>query len=869
MNQKQEPQAIFLKDYSTPEFTLKDISLTFDLDPKKTIVSSKMNIESKKEGVPLLLNGEKMKLLEVKINGKVCDPSNYQVDEEKLIIGDVPKNFTLEIQNEISPIDNTSLDGLYKSGGIYCTQCESHGFRKITYSFDRPDVMTTYTTKIIAKKSDYPLLLSNGNKIGSGDMEDGKHWAEWHDPFPKPTYLFALVAGDLGVITDSFTTMSGRNIDLLIYCDKGNEDKCPYAMESLKKSMKWDEDKFGREYDLDIFMIVAVDSFNMGAMENKGLNIFNSICVLAKQETATDNDFMNIEAVVGHEYFHNWTGNRITCRDWFQLTLKEGLTVFRDQEFSGDMNSRSVQRINDVIELRGRQFAEDAGPSTHPIKPESYIEMNNFYTATVYEKGAEVIRMVHTILGEEGFRKGMDHYFEKYDGQAITTEDFISAFHESSGVDFSQFLNWYSTHGTPEVEAKWDYNSAKKQLKLDLKQSLPYKQTKLLHLPIKVGLIDESGVDYNLPNLENDIIHFKEGSQQIVFENISSKPLVSLNRNFSTPIKLKVDYSNSELAQMMANDNDDFNRYQAGQNLYLNLLEGNLACLKKSNTLEYPKEFSSAFGALLKDNKIDGLFKAKCLQLPSETDLHLRQEIYDIQGTHEVCKHMKKFLAESFYDELLEIYQGLEVKESFSLSVEQMAKRSLRNTVLSYLVEVKNNESLQIALEHYHSANNMTDEFFSFAYLVNREGDHRFEVKDSFYKKWSKDSLVMLKWIGALCATDLSDALKLAKSIEKDSIYDKTVPNTFRAVVQGIARNHIHFHNIDGSGFNFVTDRILEMDKVNPQIAALIINHFDGFDHFDEVSKTHAGNCLNRIIKTPNLSKNTFEKVSKALEIRG
>ncbi len=622
------PTVIKLNEYKTPNYQVQTIDLTVTLHNTETHVYSKMKILRSEHNVvsPLVLNGEELLLKSIIINGKKLNATDYTLESDLLKIHDVPADFTLEIENTINPEANKTLDGLYKSGSIFCTQNEPEGFRRITYYIDRPDNMAKFTTKIIADKLLYPVLLSNGNPIARGELDNGQHFVTWEDPFKKPSYLYALVAGDLGSIKDTYKTSSGRTIALEIYCDKGNENKCHFAMESLKKSMKWDEDRFGLEYDLDIYMIVAVDAFNMGAMENKGLNIFNSAYVLADQKSATDSNFYGIESVIGHEYFHNWTGNRVTCRDWFQLTLKEGLTVFRDQEFSADMNSRNVERIQSVLGLRAAQFAEDAGPTSHPIKPETYMEINNFYTSTIYEKGAEVIRMIQTLLGVDGFRKGMDKYFELFDGQAVRTEDFIHAMSVANNhFDFTQFKNWYKQNGTPLLHATTKFDSDKKQFTLNLKQSLPANakaEALPYHMPIRVGLIGADGSD-----LVNKVLELKEFSQDFIFDNIATKPIASINRDFSAPVKLSSDLSFDDQIFLMANDSDAFNRFEAAQVVSLKILLGLVESARKNETLTLDPKYIAAFGKILNDNSIDEAFKALSMTLPAEGIIHQEQEV--------------------------------------------------------------------------------------------------------------------------------------------------------------------------------------------------------------------------------------------------
>ena len=659
------PKTIYLKDYQVSDYLISDIHLTFELDDTRTLVRTKLQIHrhpQAKGPAPLVLNGEELELVGLVLDGKKLSSSDYKLEGDLLSIGDVPDKFELEVENYINPQANKALDGLYKSGTIFCTQNEPEGFRRITYYIDRPDVMAKFTTKIIADKKKYPVMLSNGNPIGEGELDNGRHWCEWQDPFPKPCYLYALVAGDLAMVRDSFTTRSGRKIDLRIYVDKGNENKCDHAMRSLIKSMKWDEEKFGLEYDLDIFMIVAVDAFNMGAMENKGLNIFNSAYVLADEASATDNNFLGIESVVGHEYFHNWTGNRVTCRDWFQLTLKEGLTVFRDQEFSADMNSRTVTRISDVSALRRAQFVEDAGPTSHPIKPDSYIEINNFYTATVYEKGAEVIRMIHSLLGPKGFRAGMDKYFELFDGGAVTTEDFVHAMSVANdNFDFDQFKRWYAQSGTPRLKARGKWDGSTNSYSLTLSQTCPatpgQKEKKPFHMPVRVGLVGPDGSD-----MLSTMVELKDSEQTFKFDSIAAKPVLSINRGFSAPVILDVDLSDDDLAFLMGHDSDEFNRYEAGQMLGEKVLLGLINDQMSGKELKMNEAYAKAFGLLLLDSKVDPAFKALAISLPDEGMLHQKQETIDIFATKSVRDWFKKELATRYQAEFKKLYNDLAPK---------------------------------------------------------------------------------------------------------------------------------------------------------------------------------------------------------------
>jgi aminopeptidase N len=768
-------QVKYLKDYKKPTHLISKVDLTFELDNTKTKVTNIMQVKFN-ESTELVLNGEELELISIHVNGNKLSEDSYKIIGHHLTISNLPKeDFTLEISNYINPEANTALDGLYKSGGIFCTQNEPEGFRRITYFIDRPDVLSIYTTKIIADKKTNPVLLSNGNLIESGDLDNGKHFAVWNDPFPKPAYLYALVAGDLGLVQDSYTTGSGREIDLRIYVDKGNESKCHHAMESLKNSMKWDEERFRLEYDLDIYMIVAVDSFNMGAMENKGLNIFNSAYVLADRETATDDNFYGIESVIGHEYFHNWTGNRITCRDWFQLTLKEGLTVFRDQEFSADLNSRAVCRISDVKGLRGHQFTKDAGPTAHPIKPKSYIEMNNFYTSTVYEKGSEVIRMIHTLLGEEGFQKGMDKYFELFDGQAVTTEDFIHAMSiANNNYDFSQFSLWYDQSGTPELDVNFSQDG--NEAKLVVKQSCPatpgQDQKEPFHMPLALGLVDENGNDIKLEltnrddqkDLERGVLHLKNEVEEFKFTNVTSKVVPSLNRDFSTPVRMKTNLSSNDLSFLMANDSNEFNRFESC-NVYAKEILLKMTN-KKSQVVD--EQFVVGWGEILADKNIDDAFKALCLGLPTIGELLQEQEIHDYEATKNALDFLEKTLADTYKAQLQELYNTLNVEEEFKVDAKSMGKRALKNKLLMYL-SLNNNE---LAGKQYDSATNMTDMLAALSNIVENSHNEEKDYLNKFYERFKDQTLVMQKWLGVQASSSKDETFENVQNLLNSDEYD-------------------------------------------------------------------------------------------------
>lgn len=871
------PQPIQLADYRPPAFLQKEIKLTFDLDDHCTRVTSQMqlyrNPASNAASPDLVLNGEEMRLLSVKVDGKALAPDAYLLDAHTLTLKKLPEEFLLEIENEIDPKNNSALDGLYKSGTIFCTQNEPEGFRRITYSLDRSDVMSKYTTKIIADKNLYPILLSNGNEIGRGTLPNGKHWVEWQDPFAKPSYLFALVAGDLGCIQDKFTTMSGRMIDLKIYCDKGNEFKCHHAMDSLKKSMRWDEEVYGLEYDLDIFMIVAVDAFNMGAMENKGLNIFNTSCVLADPATATDVNFARIEKVVAHEYFHNWTGNRVTCRDWFQLTLKEGLTVFRDQEFSSDMQSRALHRIENVLILRSSQFAEDAGPTAHSIKPNSYIQINNFYTSTVYNKGAEVIRMIHTLIGKELFRKGITKYFELYDGQAVTTEDFLHAMEQVSGRDFTQFKRWYSQAGTPEIAVSSAYDSEKKTYALTIKQTCEPTADKSpkepFHFPLALGLIGKEGRDIPLrlkgASLSRLLIEITQPEETFIFEDVPELPVLSINRDFSAPVKVNMNYSPQEYTFLMAHDSDPFNRWEAGQKLATDLMLGMVTDLANGKDFELDTGFIEAFGAILEDTALDNGLKASALILPSEATLSQFQETIDFDGIHLVREYVRYKLAETYQAQFKAKYAAMNTSEPYKFDAEAVGKRSLKEVCLSYLSCLETPETIALCETQFNSAKNMTDQFAALQFLTHIACTEKDKALGDFYTQWKHDTLVMNKWLAVQALSKLDGTFEAVHALLKDPVFDIKTPNLVRALLISFTQNLIHFHRNDGAGYAFIADRIIELDKVNPQVAAALAKAYAKYSQLDPMRKKAMKKALERIVAAPKLSSNVFEIVSKSL----
>nr|WP_275856578.1 aminopeptidase N [Sulfurimonas sp. MAG313] len=866
---------IYLKDYEKPSFEIKTVDLEFELDDTQTRVKNTMLIQRKAEAnVPLVLLGEELELKSLILDGQELHSSEYEQSNTSLSLHNLPESFVLEIINIINPQANTALDGLYKSSGIFCTQNEPEGFRRITYFLDRPDVMAVYSTKIIADKILYPILLSNGNLEEKGDFDKTKHYAVWKDPHPKPSYLYALVAGDLGCVNDSFTTMSNNEIELNIYCDKGNESQCAHAMSSLKNSMKWDEQRFGREYDLDIYNIVAVDSFNMGAMENKGLNVFNSHYVLADSDTATDENFMGIESVIGHEYFHNWTGNRITCRDWFQLTLKEGLTVFRDQEFSADMNSRSVQRIADVKALQERQFVEDASPTSHPIKPESYIQINNFYTATIYEKGAEVIRMIHTLLGEEKFRSGMDLYFKTFDGQAVRTEDFVWSMQEASGFDLEHFKLWYSQSATPEVDVKTKFDEKSKTLELTLTQSFNTAagvKQKAYFFPFKLAILDENGKEISLkmknenqPFIDKGILLVSQENEIFVFEDVKTAPVLSLNQNFSAPIKLNTPYSFDEYAFLMAHDTDEFNRYEASQTLATMVLTKLINALEYNAPMKGSESYANAFISVLKDENIDNSLKADMLSLPSVSMLMQTRKILDIEAIYMARNFLKREIIREFGADIKIAYENLNTDVAYTINAKEIAKRKLKSILLSYVGALKDEST---ALKQYKNSNNMTDRLSALSILANSRGEGKKEALEDFYKRYKDNTLVMNKYLAVIASSELKETPLNVHTLLEDEVFDIKVPNLVRSLIGSFARNALHFHAVDGSGYQFIADKVLELDVLNPQIASGLAGVYKDYTRLNEKAKGLMKKELEKIIACKDLSKNVYEIISKILEV--
>lgn len=866
--QKHEHKTIFRKDFTLPSFFVEKTDLLFVLEEEKTRVTSTVvyykNEEATGESI-LELNGEELELVSIALDGRILEEKEYEKSSKGLVIKDLPEKFILEITTDLYPDKNTSLEGLYRSNGNYCTQCEAEGFRKITYYLDRPCVLAPFTTRIEGQRASVPVMLSNGNKIEEGDLGDDRHYAVWNDPHPKPSYLFALVAGDLVAIEDTYTTTSGREVALKIFVEHRNKTKCGHAMTSLKKSMKWDEDVFGLEYDLDIFMLVAVDDFNMGAMENKGLNVFNSKYVLALPETATDRDYLGIEGVIGHEYFHNWTGNRVTCRDWFQLSLKEGLTVFRDQEFSSDLNSRAVQRIDDVKILRDYQFKEDASAMAHSVRPDSYVEINNFYTSTVYNKGAEVIRMIHTLLGADGFRKGMDLYFERHDGQAVTCDDFIAAMEDATDVPLNQFRLWYSQAGTPRVDVAEEWSAEKNRYTLTLRQSCPATPTQStkesFHIPVKMGLVGEDGEE--LLEEGSRVLHFTDSEQTFVFDNIFKQPKSSLFRGFSAPVIVEPYQSRDDLISLMAQDGDLFNRWDASQKLFLELIIEAITDLQNGKTPILDPSFKEAVRFALVTND-DPALLAQAIALPQERYLAAQMKEVDVENIHKGRLFVKKEMALHCEKEMRELYHSLAGGGEYTLEPSAVGQRALRNTLLSYLMVVDETEGTKLCMEQYETSTNMTDSIATLVAVSESESKEKKQLFEAFYLKWKTDPLVMDKWFTIQAISSAGNTLNCIQELLKVPEFSMSNPNKVRSLIGAFASsNHYRFHDVTGAGYAFVAEKIVELNALNPQIAARLVSSFSSWKSYDEKRQVLMKHSLDTILKTENLSKDVFEVTSK------
>ncbi|KHJ51839.1 aminopeptidase N [Vreelandella venusta] len=873
-----DPQPVYLSDYQPPDYQVTHTELTFDLDPTATRVKARLTIERHAQAAPqapLVLNGEHLTLRSLELDGRSLAESEYQLSDTQLTIGEVPEAFVLESEVEISPSTNTALEGLYQSNGMYCTQCEAEGFRRITFYPDRPDVMATYRVTVVGDAESEPVLLANGNPVERGELPGGRHFVTWEDPHPKPCYLFALVAGNLHKVEDHFTTLSGRRVTLQLWVEQENLNKTDHAMASLKRSMAWDEQTYGREYDLDLFMIVAVNDFNMGAMENKGLNIFNSAAVLTHPDTATDAAFQNVEGIVAHEYFHNWSGNRVTCRDWFQLSLKEGFTVFRDQCFSADVNSAPVKRIQDVSFFRTAQFAEDAGPTAHPVRPDHYIEITNFYTLTIYEKGAEIVRMLRNLLGWEAFRRGADLYFERFDGQAVTIEDFVGCMAEVSGLDLEQFMRWYAQAGTPEIDANGEYDYANAVYRLTLRQRTPatpgqpVKQP--LHIPVRMGLVGtKSGHDLTLTlngeSLGKDaVVHLTDDEQTFVFTDVPEAPVPSLLRDFSAPVKLHFPYSREELAFLLTHDSDGFNRWDAGQRLAMLALDDLIAAHRNGVEKVMDGRVVEAFRTLLTGPMQDKAVLAEMLTLPSEAYIAELQPIVDVDAIHAAREFVRQSLALALREEFLAVYQDNLSDAAYAPSAEQIAQRSLKNVALSYLMSIEDDEAVALCEAQFAAGHNMTDVRHALTLLAHSDRDDlAAPALKTFGEKWAHDPLVMDQWFTIQVTRPQADVLERVRYLMQHPAFSIKNPNKVRALVGAFAQNRVNFHRLDGQGYALLADVVIELNRLNPEIAARLITPLTRWQRFDEARQQLMRQELMRIRQEP-LSANVYEVVEKAL----
>ena len=887
------PKTIYLKDYTPPAFLISTIDLDVDIRDDHALVRATLavarNPKSADAQAPLVLDGEDLELLSVSLDGRTLAPGEYVLAAESLTVAKVPARFSLETVSRIQPQNNTRLEGLYATGSGFVTQCEAQGFRRITWFLDRPDVMARYTNTIHAGRERYPVLLSNGNLVASGEEAGGRHFATWSDPFPKPSYLFAMVAAKLEKLDDSFVTKSGRTAKLAVYVEPGKLDQCGFAMRCLKSAMKWDEDVFGLELDLEGYIIVAVGDFNSGAMENKGLNIFNTKYVLARPDTATDIDYQNIDRVVAHEYFHNWTGDRVTCRDWFQLSLKEGLTVFRDQEYGADMYSRAVQRIQEVRGLRAAQFPEDAGPMAHPVRPAAYMEIRNFYTMTVYEKGAEVVRMQHTLLGAQAFRAGMDLYFQRHDGQAVTTDDFVQAMQDAGGIDLGQFRRWYEQAGTPVVKAEGKYDAAGRRYALTLTQSCAPtagQEAKLpFHIPFALGLVGPDGSDIAL-QLEGEeaptrpaggqaaastrVLSLKEARQSFVFVNVPAAPVPSLLRNFSAPVIVTYDYSDADLTHLMAHDANAFNRWEAGQRLALALILRDVRA-RRANAAgadggpRAAQAFVDAFARVLDYAPRDPAFGAEALALPGEIYIAEQMEEVDPDAIHAARNGLRRHLAQALRTELLAAYHAHAVPGPYSPDAAAAGKRALRNLCLSYLMELDDAEVRALALRQFESADNMTDTMAALGALANCDCAERERALDSFYARWKGEPLVVDKWLAVQAGSRLQGTLGSVRKLLAHPAFDIRNPNKVYALIRSFCSNHVRFHAADGGGYAFLADQVVAIDSFNPQVAARMARAFDRWKKFAAGRRKLAQAALERIRDAKGLSNDVAEIVTKAL----
>lgn len=874
-----EPKTIHLKEYQVPAFLITKTNLVVQILEDQTRVTARLemnrNAVSANPNAPLVLDGVELNTQWLSIDGHRLTAQDYKTDGEQLIISELPDHFVFESEVLIDPNNNTSLEGFYKSGGMLCTQCEAEGFRKITWYPDRPDVLSVFTVRLEADKAAYPVLLANGNPIEEGELEQGRHFAVWHDPFPKPSYLYAMVAGDLVRSDSEFVTCSGRNVSLRLFVEPHNADKTEFAHGALQRSMKWDEERFGREYDLDIYMIVASDYFNMGAMENKGLNVFNSARVLAKPETTTDQAFETIEAVIGHEYFHNWSGNRVTCRDWFQLSLKEGFTVFRDSEFTADLHSRAVKRIEDVTLLRTHQFAEDDSAMAHPVRPASYIEINNFYTMTVYEKGAEVVRMIYTLLGADMFRKGTDLYFERHDGEAATIEDFVRCMNEVSGFDFTQFMLWYDQAGTPRLDIEDQYLRDKQEYHLTIRQTIPptpgQDQKRPMLIPVKMGLLGSNGQELSIDIEQSDqwdadtsVLRVTQEQQTFVFRQISEKPVPSLLRDFSAPVKLDFEYTREQLAFLMANDPNGFNRWESGQRLACDVILSLVGDIQKGHSLSLDTVFIESFGSVLANDTLDFMIKARMLTLPSEQYLFELMEVADVDAIHQAREYVKAQLADKYLDLWQAIYDQLNVSKVYEFSHQEASRRALKNLALGYLSQTNKAGVLEIIQHQNHHSDNHTDRSAAMRLLADYADENvRQQAYDEFIANYHSESLLVEFWF-QVQASSRHCAVGDLYDLMESEYFDIRNPNKVRQVVSGFAMmNPTRFHALDGSGYQFIAEQIIRLNAINPQIAARLGSAFRVLPKLDQQRQALVRRALERILGTDKLSNDVYEVISR------
>ena len=903
------PPRIHRQDYTPPPFLVDSVELDVHFNAGEVLVNSQLQLRRNPQAAlaadadpatplpPLQLDGQGLETIAISVDGSVLGPEQYHCSDSLLTIANPPDTLTLQTQVRIDADHNSSLSGLYRSKDGYFTQCEAQGFRRITWFPDRPDIMSRYQVTLHADKASLPVLLANGNPVGSGDEGPDRHWAKWEDPFVKPCYLFALVAARLEVLRDAFTTSSGRSVQLAVFVEPGKLDQCAHAMDALKRAMRWDEEVFDLECDLDHYMIVTVGDFNMGAMENKGLNVFNTKYVLARADTATDADYQNIDRVVAHEYFHNWTGNRVTCRDWFQLSLKEGLTVYRDQEFGADMHSRAVTRIREVRALRAMQFPEDAGPMAHPVRPDSYIEINNFYTSTVYDKGAEVVRMIETLIGKEAFRRGMDLYFERHDGQAVTCDDFVAAMADASGVDLTQFKRWYDQAGTPHLWASGNYDAEARSYTLTLSQSLPKSAATAspiqpldspphnpphdplanpFHIPVAIGLNGAHGEDMPLmiagegstagSGRTTRVLSLTEFEQQFVFEELPAAPVVSLLRNFSAPVILDFSWSDEELAHLLAHDSDPFNRWEAGQRLASRLLLAAAEDISVGRPAYWPQTFVEAAARLLEHADADPAFAAEALTLPGEATLAEEMALVDPSALHEARNGLRRFVAEQLGGALLQAYETHAADGPSQATPAAAGRRALRNLCLSYLGELNNDESRALAMRQFESADNMTDQFAALATLAQHDCPERVQALASFYERWHDEALVVDKWLSVQAASRLPDTLAVVRELLAHPAFDLRNPNKVYALLNTFGNNHVRFHAADGGGYLFLAAQIGELDRLNPQVAARLARRFDRWRKFDEPRQQQASFALEKLRSLEGLSPDVREIVARALD---